>query len=360
MDDVQVSVIVPTYGEAENLPVIVPQVAAALAGAGLRGEIIVVDDNSPDETPQVCAQLATEYPLRLLVRTNERGLSSAVIHGIRNARGSRLLVMDADLSHPPEKVPELFEALNNGADFVIGSRYVAGGGTDENWGLLRWLNSKAATLMALPLTSAKDPMAGFFALRKETFDRADHLDPIGYKIGLELIVKCDCRNVQEVPIAFRDRLHGESKLTLKEQVNYLRHLKRLYEYRLGRLSRPFWFVLVGASGMVVDLGSFLLLMTQIPAVGARAIAIWLAMTWNFAFNRRLTYSDVPRDSVLRRYALFCGSCMLGFGINLGVWWVLVRWFEITTKPGHAAAAFCGIVAGTVSNYLLSTYVAFRK
>jgi len=123
--------------------------------------------------------------------------------------------MDADLSHPPEKIPELVEVIRTaGADFVIGSRYLPGGGTDERWGLFRWLNSKVATLMARPLTSARDPLAGFFALQRARYlESSSSLDPIGYKIGLELIVKCKCRKIAEVPIFFGNRLKGESKLS---------------------------------------------------------------------------------------------------------------------------------------------------
>lgn len=229
----EISVIVPTYCEAENLSTLVPRVNSALQGTGIRGEILIVDDNSPDNTEQVCGELAAEYPLRLIVRKTERGLSSAVIEGMRQAQGAVLVVMDADLSHPPERIPEMVHAVRcGGADFAIGSRYVAGGGTEEGWGLFRWLNSKVATWLARPLTNARDPMAGFFALSRARFQSARHLDPVGYKIGLELIVKCGCRQITEVPILFARRFRGKSKLSIKEQVNYLRHLGRLYGYKL--------------------------------------------------------------------------------------------------------------------------------
>jgi len=223
-----VSIIIPTFHEAPNLRELLPRILAILDQAGLAGQIIVVDDNSQDGTDEICAGLGQQSPIELLVRTEERGLSSAVIHGMQHAVGDFLLVMDADLSHPPEKIPELLDALNSSnADFAIGSRYVKGGKADKNWGLFRWFNSKVSTLLAWPLTSAKDPMAGFFAIRRERFESAKILDPVGYKIGLELMVKCGCKNVAEIPIAFQNRLHGESKLTLREQLNYLRHLKRL-------------------------------------------------------------------------------------------------------------------------------------
>lgn len=234
----QVSVIIPTYCEAENLVILIPRIVAMFEKSGLDGEIIVVDDDSPDDPESACHVEQTAFPIRVLVRKDERGLSSAVIHGMDHATGDLLLVMDADLSHPAEKIPELFAAANsNGTEFVIGSRYVKGGGTDEDWGFFRWLNSKVATWLARPLTTSRDPMAGFFAIHRNRFRKSrELLDPVGYKIGLELIVKCRCKQVKEVPIFFTDRQHGESKLSFREQLNYLRHLMRLYRFRLGRRS----------------------------------------------------------------------------------------------------------------------------
>lgn len=352
------SIIVPTYREAENLPVLVPRVAEAIEQMGISAEILIVDDNSPDDTADVCEELSKNYPLRLEIRTTDRGLSSAVLHGMNVARGRNFLVMDADLSHPPERIPDLFESLESGdADFVIGSRYVRGAGTEDDWGLFRWVNSKVATLLAWPLTSAKDPMAGFFALRREVLESSAKLDPIGYKIGLELIVKGGCRQVKEVPIFFRDRLHGESKLTIKEQLNYLRHLKRLYEFKLGRFAQPTKFLMVGGTGMCVDLTAFLLLLTVLPLNVARAIAIWIALTWNFCFNRWLTFDGAHRVPVLRQYPLFCLSCLVGAAVNWSVsvgLCALLPFFE----EWKILAAFLGIVAGTFFNYFLSSRVVF--
>jgi dolichol-phosphate mannosyltransferase len=359
-DDVPlVSVVVPAYREAENLPVLIPRLHAALQQAGLSAEIIVVDDNSPDATPQVMAKLAEEFPVRLIVRTAERGLSSAVVRGMQEARGEILVCMDADLSHPPEKVPELVAALlEQQGDFVIGSRYVAGGRTDDEWGWFRRLNSRVATLLARPLTTARDPMAGFFALRRETFRAAEPLDPIGYKIGLELMVKCRCQRVREIPIHFHDRLHGESKLSLKEQVNYLRHLGRLYRHRLGRWGQPLLFGAVGASGMVVDLTVLTVLMLWLEFEWARAVAILVAMTWNFFLNRHFTFDGAHTGPILKQYALFCLSCGLGAVVNWSVSSYLWNsWEKVVRHP--AIAAVCGIAAGVTLNYLLSAAIVFR-
>ena len=356
----QVSVVIPTYREAENLPVVVPRVAEALEQHGLSAEIVIVDDDSRDGTEEVCADLADRWPVRLITRRGERGLSSAVLRGMNEARGEVLVVMDADLSHPPENVPELIEALDaEDADFVIGSRYVAGGDTDGQWGLLRWLNSRVATLLARPFTAARDPMAGFFALRRETYRRADELNPVGYKIGLELIVKCGCRRVREVPIFFHQRLHGESKLSWKEQLNYLRHLARLAEYRLRHSPRLLKFLAVGASGSAVDLAAFALAMLALPVPVARALAIWVAMTWNFYWNRRWTFFESRRDSLLRQYVLFCLACLLGAVVSwttsVGLW-RYVPFF--TGQP--LLAAILGVAAGMAFNFVASCKIVFRR
>ncbi|MCB9851438.1 MAG: polyprenol monophosphomannose synthase [Phycisphaerales bacterium] len=234
-----VSIVVPTYKEADNLLTLVTRIVQAMQPSHDTFEIIIVDDDSQDGTERIVGQLTDAgYPVRLIVRRGRRGLSTAVVEGVQAATGEVLVCMDADLSHPPEAVPQLVAALAE-ADFVIGSRYVAGGGTDQDWGVFRRLNSLAATLLARPFTSARDPMAGFFALRRETFASAAPLDPVGYKIGLELIVKCRCRRVVEIPIQFADRTAGKSKLNLREQFNYLRHLARLARFRLmDRSSQP--------------------------------------------------------------------------------------------------------------------------
>jgi dolichol-phosphate mannosyltransferase len=225
----EVSVVIPTYREAGNLPELIPRIAAAFAESAISGEVIVVDDDSRDGTEVVCADLTRICRLRLITRTNERGLATAVLCGLRAASGKILVVMDADLSHPPEAIPSLVAGCRQPAvDFVIGSRYVQGGAIDKSWTMFRRLNSSLATLLALGLTTARDPMAGFFAIKQSTFQRATTLRPLGYKIGLELIVRCQCLQVLEVPIAFQDRARGESKLSVAQQWLYLRHLGRLY------------------------------------------------------------------------------------------------------------------------------------
>jgi dolichol-phosphate mannosyltransferase len=226
------SVIVPTFREAGNLAPLAERLFAATGDSGLHVEMIVVDDNSNDGTEDVVAELARRFPVRIVVRRNERGLSSAVIRGFEHARAERLVVMDADLQHPPERVPELVRRLGeDGCDFVIGTRYSGPGRIVADWPWHRRLASKVASLLARPLTPLSDPMSGFFAIRRERWQAAAAVNPIGYKIALELYVKARCRRPGEVPIEFGIRQAGESKLTGKVLVHYLLHLVQLYRFR---------------------------------------------------------------------------------------------------------------------------------
>ena len=225
-----VSIVIPTYQERGNIEMLAERLGAMASDAALEIEVMLMDDQSRDGSIEAVDALGLPW-YRLVERTGERGLSPAVLDGMKLARAPCIIVMDADLSHPPEAIPEMIAALDDGAEFVIGSRYVPGGGTAEDWGFLRLVNSKAATFFARPFTRAKDPMAGFFGIRSDVFERAESVDPIGFKIGLELIVKCDCTDIREVPIQFAQRHAGESKLSLSEQVKYLRHVARLHGHR---------------------------------------------------------------------------------------------------------------------------------
>jgi dolichol-phosphate mannosyltransferase len=231
-----VSIIVPTYREAQNLPELIRRLTAACAAADLPAEIIIVDDNSQDGTEEAVAELAREHAVRLLVRTTERGLSSAVLAGFAEATHERFVVLDADLQHPPEMVPQLVARLDDGCDFVIGTRYAKGGRIVEDWPWHRRLASSVATALARPLAPLTDPMSGFFALPRAAWERATDVNPIGYKIALELCVKARCTNVGEVPIEFATRHAGESKMSLRVDLAYLAHLAHLYYHRSPALA----------------------------------------------------------------------------------------------------------------------------
>lgn len=231
-----ISIVVPTYREAANLPLVAEEVAAAFANRTDDYELLFIDDDSQDGSEKICEELSKRFPVRIVVRKGERGLATAVIHGIEVSSGDIVVVMDADLSHPPSAIPTMVERLQTGeSDFVLGSRYVEGGSIHDDWSVFRKLNSVIPSLLAKPLCPLRDPMSGFFAFRRADMPDSNRLSPIGYKIALEIYVKGDFNNPSEVPIHFADRQHGESKLSLKEQLNFIRHLARLYafKFRLG-------------------------------------------------------------------------------------------------------------------------------
>ena len=358
---VTVSIIVPTYKEVTNIEELVERVSATFDKLDQMIEIIVVDDASRDGTDQKIAELQRRgRNVRMIERTDERGLSSAVLRGFDEALGEFLICMDADLSHPPESLPELVGALKNDhAEMVVGSRYVQGGKTDESWGLFRHLNSRVATLLARPFTSIKDPMAGFFGIPRQVYQRTRNWDPIGYKIGLEILVKADCRRVQEVPIQFADRRRGESKLSLVEQLNYLRHLSRLGRYKYHDTLQLTNFALVGASGAVVDLCVFALLLSTGSGVPvSRGLAITVALIWNFFGNDRMTFQR-KSTGAFRRFQKYVVSCSLGALVSYGVT-VLGSTSSNPIAAYPMLLATVGIAFGAIVNYFLARKWVFTR
>jgi dolichol-phosphate mannosyltransferase len=223
---VLLSVIVPTYNERENLPELVRRIHESLGD--VRHEIIVVDDASEDGTGRIAEELAGRFPVRLLSRRNQRGLASAILDGLRVASGEFLCFLDADLSHPPEKIPEMLDLLEKDrADLVIGSRWVAGSGLSKSWPMKRKIDSYVAGFFARPLTPVKDSMSGFMMMRRSVVEGAP-LKAIGYKIGLEILVKGRCGRVREIPIFFRNRDQGASKMNARVKAEFLAQVTRLY------------------------------------------------------------------------------------------------------------------------------------
>ncbi|MBV8245936.1 MAG: polyprenol monophosphomannose synthase [Candidatus Eremiobacteraeota bacterium] len=227
------SLVIPTYNEAGGIERLIATLDAVFKANGLDGEIIIVDDNSPDGTGAIVDRLAPQYPVRCLHRPGKMGLSSGVIDGWKFARPDSEAVgaMDADFSHDANVVPKMVAALESGGyDLAIGSRYVPGGGI-ENWPLRRKITSLVAIALAKPLTPVRDITSGFFLVKRAAIEGVD-LDPIGFKIGLEVIAKAHYGRVVEIPYVFTDRVAGESKLNQKEIVNYLKQLGKIYSAKL--------------------------------------------------------------------------------------------------------------------------------
>ena len=228
-----ISIIIPTYNEARNITDLVVRVKACL---GTDYELIVVDDGSPDGTGMIAEQLAHDHPVKVVHRKGKLGLASAVLEGFKVAQGELLGVIDSDLSHPPEILPFLLKDMTGqGADIIVASRFLKGSGI-ENWPKIRLLATNIAMLSVRPLTGVKDPMSGFFILRREVIDGVS-LIPRGFKILLEILVKGRYKKVIEYPFVFKDRVHGVSKLNPRTYLDFSEQLLDLYCFKVKRIFR---------------------------------------------------------------------------------------------------------------------------
>jgi len=359
----EVSIVVPTFREAANIPTLAERIRTALSGSGIEWELLLIDDDSGDGSEAVVAELARRLPVRMEVRRAvPRDLSLAVLQGLRLSRCERVVVMDADLSHPPERIPDLLAALDGDCDMAIGSRYVSGGSFGRAWGLWRFLNSRLATVLTLPLVNCSDPMSGFFAIRRRLLPgpgpEPSTLRPVGYKIALELMVRLQPR-LKEVPYEFQDRDRGASKMGWRQRFDYLRHLHRLYLHRFGDLLRMLYFGFVGASGFIVDVVCYLCL--QWLGLGhrlARFISFWPAVTWNWWLNRNLSFSGRSHRPCARQWAGFVASSLLGFGVSYGTYIVLTAFVPVFSDY-RLLALVCGVVLGGVVNFLTANLYVYR-
>ena len=305
----------PVYNERDNLGKFIPQLEEVLSESSMEFEIVIIDDNSPDGTGSFAEELGERFDVKVVHRAGKLGLSTAVMEGFERASGDLLVVMDADLSHPPEAIPQMVEKIRSGsAQMVVGSRYVKGGKV-ENWPIHRRLVSKGATLLARGLTKVKDPMSGFFALERRVIDGVE-LNPIGYKIGLEILVKGKYERVEEVPITFADRKAGKSKLGASVYLKYIDHCIRLYEHNRPWLARYIKFAFIGGIGTLINLA---ILWTSVEIffvhyLWAAVLAFVVADTNNFIWNRWWTFRS--KGKVHIQYPQFLLVSVDGLMLNL--------------------------------------------
>lgn len=230
----RLALVIPTFREAQNIEIVLRRVRRALDSCAVAYEVIVVDDASGDGIDEIVAAIAAEDSrVHLIVRQGERGLSGAVLRGWAETQAKVVAVMDADLQHPPELLPELWAEMEAGADVAVGSRYAAGGSLG-GWKAWRHLISRVAIWMTVPVQRsgmrAKDPMSGFFMVRRECLDGIA-LQTSGFKILLEILARADIRSVAEVPFTFGRREAGASKASPRVALDYLRLLLRLYRQK---------------------------------------------------------------------------------------------------------------------------------
>lgn len=367
----RLSVIAPTYNEAANIFPFVEKISSALVG--IEHEILIVDDDSPDDTWLVAQNIARVNPrVRVIRRLQNRGLGLAVIDGFSSALGDVIACIDADLQHDPKILPQMLAALENGCDIVVGSRYANGGGTG-NWNRLRRLESWIATKMAQTLlgVAVKDPMSGYFLMRRSDFDSVrGQLNAAGFKILLEIIAELKPEEIREVPYEFRSRVAGNSKLSTSVVFEYLGQLWRLSKGRRGWLDRFWKFGLVGASGVFVNL---VILAVLLKTFGLRdwrasALANITASISNYLINNLWTFSDRAhrRWQIVRGYLSYLLMSAAGLVVSTmayaGLTWLLNRYpLDHNTSISGKIILLCqlaSIAVGALLNYELNASVTW--
>ena len=358
--DVTLSVIVPTYNERENIPELIDRIESSLKSMNF--ELIIVDDNSPDGTAEVAEKLNTKYGnIEVVKRPGKFGLGSAVSDGFRKAEGEVLAVMDADLQHPPELLPEMFEKIMQGYDLVVASRYVEGGNI-EGFSLWRRIISKGAMIFAhllLPMTrGVRDVTSGYFMLKRSVIEGI-RLNSLSYKILLEILVKGRHSSIVEAAYTFGSRRRGKSKLGLKEIWEYLVHIYRLLR-DLGEDKRFLKFCAVGLSGIFVN-ELFLWLFTEFVGLFYLLSAVFateISILSNFYFNEVWTFRKQAKDlsfkGILRRIFMFNWTRAAGILLTLFILFVLSSLLGIHYLISNLIA----IMAGTAWNYFTSIHLVW--
>ena len=408
---VDVSIIVPTYNESHNIISLLESIQSNVPRS-LLSEIVVVDDNSPDKTGEMAEayfeetdrkstnQLTTmrqptslrlddssaldssNCDFRVIHRPEKKGLVSAILEGVRSSKGQIIRVMDADFSHSPSLIPKMVnELMNTDVDIVVASRYVEGGRI-RGWPLKRRLISKGAVKIAqygLPIKKeVKDPMSGFFALKRKVLDDIK-IDSAGYKILLEILVKANNARVKEIPYTFTNRTLGKSKLDNTVVWDYIKALYHLYRYGQKSGSSVSWlsrvkkrktvlflskagrFYTVGASGLLINyFVSVILYNSSLASLGyiqATIGGIIVSNISNFLLNKAWTFEDrdfSPRKT-LKQYGLFAAITSGGAGIQLGVLHMLLQ-----SGSSYEVSLIIAVSIASISNFLLNKKLTFGE
>ena len=374
----QVSIIIPTYNESQNILKILKSIGDILP-KNILAEAIVVDDNSPDGTGKIVENYLKEfkkitgYTIDVIHRTAKKGLSSAILNGIQQASGDTIVVMDSDFSHPPQIIPRMLDALRKyRCDIVIASRYVKGGKI-SGWPLKRKLLSKLATVIAKKGlgVSTLDPMSGFFAFKRPII-KGLKFDAIGFKMLLEILVKTKGVSVREIPYTFTDRQFGSSKVTLSTAIDYAKSVLRLYRFGKSErkqekrpsvrfLSKAARFYTVGASGLGINFLMSLLLaggFSDIWYLHANIMGIIASMTTNFILNKYWTFEDrdFSTKKTLSQYGKFVGFSSLGALVQLGMVFSLVEASQIAYPIALTLAVF----TAAFGNFILNKKWTFKE
>ena len=374
----QISIIIPTYNESENIIKILHTIGEILPKS-VSTQAIVVDDNSPDGTGKLVedylknVKKMADYTIEIIHRKAKDGLGSAILKGIQQAKGDTIVVMDSDFSHPPQIIPKLIESIKKYQyDIVVASRYIKGGEI-KGWSLKRKIISKFATLIAKKGLGihTKDPMSGFFAFKRNII-KGLNLDAIGYKILLEILVKTKNVSIKEIPYTFQDRELGSSKLSSKIIFDYCRSVWKLYRYgkplekqekrsSVKFLSKAGRFYTVGASGFIVNYLISLLFaggVYDLWYLHATVIGIAASITTNFILNKVWTFND--RDFNIKRtisqYGKFAMFSSLGALVQLGMVYFLVD----NNGVAYPLALILAVITAAFGNFVLNKKWTFKE
>ncbi len=376
--EAQVSIIIPTYNESENIIQVLKTIGDHLP-KDIATEAIVVDDNSPDGTGKVVEDYINDtqnkigYTVDVIHRKTKSGLSSAILDGIQHSSGETVVVMDSDFSHPPKIIPRLVEEIKiSKCDIAIASRYTVGGKV-SGWSAKRKLLSKTATRIAKTGlgVNESDPLSGFFAFKRKILEGIK-LDAVGYKMLLEILVKTKGAKVKEIPYTFTDRTRGSSKLDSSTMFDYVRSVWKLYRYgHTAKVSEPRTsirfiskagrFYTVGASGLLVNYLVSLLFADAIINfwyIHATTIGIIVSMSSNFILNKIWTFEDrnFEAKKTLIQYGKFVGFSSLGALIQLGMVYVLVDNYQFV----YPLALMLAVIIAASSNFILNKKWTFKE
>lgn len=355
----QVSVVVPTYNEAGNIPMIYEGLAQALGGCAW--ELVVVDDDSPDGTADAVRALGRRHDnVRCIQRVQERGLCSAVHWGVQAAHGETIVVMDGDLQHEPALIPRMLEALQAGHDIVSGSRFLEGaaenGLSDRRRRLSDWGNRLTNRFLG---TALSDPLTGFFATSRRLFlESIPQMQADGFKVFFDLVYRNRHVTIRELPFEFRRRRHGESKLDL--YVLWLLACDIVSKLSRGMLPpRLVSFVGVGLIGAIFHFAVLYFAM-DLGAVfwAAQAIATVVAMVFNFTINNILTYSDDRLRGAAFYKGLLLYSLIASVGIVANVSTAQIAYLRL---QGHTfIAATTGLIIDVIWRFVVSNRLIWGR
>ncbi len=363
----KIIIIIPTYNERENIGLLINSLQKVFKKVPYNMNILIVDDNSPDGTAEIVKAESEKYSNIHLITGKKQGLGAAYIRGMEYAtdklNADIVMEMDADFSHKPEDIPRMVSALNKGADFVIGSRYINGGKIPDNWGVIRRMISKWGNIFAryiAGLYKIRDCTAGFRAIRASVMKKMNigNLGVQGYAFQMALLHQAIANGavVKEIPVEFVDRIRGETKLGVSDIIEFIINA---WWIRLENSKTFIKFAIVGASGVFVNLGAFTILINSgLNKFIASPISIELSIISNFLLNNYWTFAYRSNEDKLHLKGLkFNVVSLIALCISYSTFVLLSLIFPDVMPQIHQAI---GIIPATIVNYLLNSYWTFKE